>query len=130
MSDPIRVLHFADIHIGMENYGRTDAETGLSSRVRDFLRRLDEMVRYAEAGDVDLVIFAGDAFKTRNPSPTYQREFAHRVQDLAALAPVVLLVGNHGLPPNAARASSIDIYGTLRVPNVLVAGQSELQVGE
>ena len=41
MTEPIRVLHFADTHIGMENYGKTDPETGLSSRVRDFLRRMD-----------------------------------------------------------------------------------------
>ena len=35
MTEPIRMLHFADTHIGMENYGRTDPETGLSSRVMD-----------------------------------------------------------------------------------------------
>ena len=73
MTEPIRVLHFADIHIGMENYGKTDPQTGLSSRVVDFLHRLDEMIEYARQGDVDLVIFAGDAFKTRAPNPTYQR---------------------------------------------------------
>ncbi|MGB1289291.1 MAG: metallophosphoesterase family protein, partial [Aggregatilineales bacterium] len=121
MADPIRVLHFADVHIGMENYGKTDPATGLSSRVVDFLRRMDEMIDYARENDVDLTIFAGDAFKTRTPNPTYQREFAHRVQDLAELAPVVLLVGNHDLPPNALKASSIEIYDTLSVPNVHIA---------
>ena len=64
----------------------------------DFLHRMDEMVEYALANDVDLVVFAGDAFKSRNPSPTFQREFAYRIQDLTAHAPVVLLVGNHDLP--------------------------------
>ncbi|MGB7339004.1 MAG: exonuclease SbcCD subunit D [Phototrophicaceae bacterium] len=126
MSDPIRVLHFADVHIGMENYGKTDANSGLSSRVVDFLRRMDEMVEYARDNDVDLVIFAGDAFKTRAPNPTYQREFAWRIQDLAALAPVVMLVGNHDLPPNALKASSIEIYDTLRVPNVMIAHDYEV----
>lgn len=130
MTEAIRVLHFADIHIGMENYGKTDPDTGLSSRVRDFLRRLDEMIAYAESHDVDLVIFAGDAFKTRTPNPTYQREFAYRVQDLANLAPVVMLVGNHDLPPNYRRASSIEIYSTLNVPNVLVADDYVLHTVE
>ncbi|MFZ4816846.1 MAG: metallophosphoesterase family protein, partial [Phototrophicaceae bacterium] len=116
MSDPIRVLHFADTHIGMENYGKTDPETGLSSRLRDFLRRMDEMIEHTRTHGVDLVIFAGDAFKTRTPSPTYQREFAHRIIELAGLAPVVMLVGNHDVPPNYLRASSIEIYDTLRVP--------------
>jgi len=120
MTEPIRLLHFADVHIGMENYGRTDPATGLSSRVVDFLRRMDEMVAYARDHKVDLAIFAGDAFKSRNPNPTFQREFAWRIQDLAALCPVVLLVGNHDLPNIDKRASSIEIYETLRVPNTIL----------
>jgi len=123
MSEPIRVLHFADSHIGIESYGRTDPVTGLSSRVVDFLRRMDDIVTYARDHDVDLIIFAGDAFKTRTPSPTFQREFAHRIRDLSALAPIVMLIGNHDVPPTALKASSIEIYDTLAVPNVLVASE-------
>ncbi len=126
MTEPIRVLHFADIHVGMENYGKTDPQTGLSSRVVDFLHRLDEMIEFARNGDVDLIIFAGDAFKTRAPNPTYQREFAHRIRDLSELAPVIMLVGNHDLPPTMLKASSIEIYDTLRVPNVRVAADYEV----
>ena len=128
MSEPIRVLHFADVHIGMENYGKTDAETGLSSRVRDFLRRMDEMIEFAKTNDVDLTIFAGDAFKTRAPNPTYQREFAWRVRDLLELAPLVMLVGNHDLPPTMLKASSIEIYDTLAIPGVWVADRYEVKV--
>ncbi len=127
MSEPIRVLHFADVHIGMENYGRTDPRTGLSSRVVDFLRRMDEMIEYAREHDVDLTIFAGDAFKTRAPNPTFQREFAWRVRDLSQLAPLVLLVGNHDLPPTVLKASSVEIYDTLAVPNVWVASDYEVR---
>ena len=29
MSEPIRLLHFADVHIGMENYGKIDPTTGI-----------------------------------------------------------------------------------------------------
>ncbi len=128
MTEPIRVLHFADTHIGMENYGKTDPETGLSSRVRDFLRRMDEMIEFAKANDVDLTIFAGDAFKTRTPNPTYQREFAWRVRDLIALAPLVMLVGNHDVPPTMLKASSIEIYDTLAIPGIWVADQYEARV--
>jgi DNA repair protein SbcD/Mre11 len=127
MTDPIRILHFADTHIGMENYGRTDAQTGLSSRVVDFLRCMDEMIKYASEHDVDLTIFAGDAFKTRAPNPTYQREFAWRIRDLSQLAPIVMVVGNHDLPPTVLKASSIEIYDTLAVPNVWVAGEYEVK---
>ena len=120
-SQPLRVLHFADVHIGMENYGKTDPDSGVSSRVLDFLARMDEMIAFARDGDVDLVIFAGDAFRSRSPNQTHQREFASRIRQLSELAPTVLLVGNHDLPVNAAKASTIEIYATLDVPNIWVA---------
>lgn len=128
MPEPIRVLHFADTHIGMENYGKISQQSGLSTRVEDFLRRMDEMIAYAREHDVDLTVFAGDAFKTRTPNPTFQREFAWRVRDLTELAPIVMLVGNHDLPPMALKASSIEIYDTLAVPNVWVADDYEVKV--
>ena len=120
MPEPIRALHFADLHVGMENYGKLDPQTGISSRIRDFLDRLDEVVAYAQTHDADLVIFAGDAFKTRDPDPTQQREFALRMKKLADQIPVFMLVGNHDIPGIAARATSIDIFRTLEVKNITV----------
>jgi exonuclease SbcD len=123
------VLHFADIHIGMENYGHLDSSTGINSRVLDFLHRFDEVIDYGLAHEVDLVIFAGDAFKTRDPSPTLQREFARRVKRFVdADVPIVMLVGNHDLPAMEKKASSIDIYRTLGVPNVIVGWSEDLHV--
>ncbi len=124
MSEPIRMIHFADVHIGTENYGRIDPETGVSSRILDFLRRFDEVIAFAEENDADLAIFAGDAFKSRSPTPTYQREFARRIRRLAQQCPVVLVAGNHDLPAMQKRASSIDIFHTLEVENVFV-GRSD-----
>ena len=123
----IRILHLADLHIGMENYGRLDPATGLNGRVMDFLRRLSEVVEFALENEVDLVLFAGDAYKSRDPNSTYRREFARRIKRLADHGiPVVLLVGNHDLPAQERRASSIEIFRTLEVPNVLVAGHDRL----
>ena len=117
----IRVLHFADLHIGMENYGRLDASTGVNGRVLDFLRRLDEMIDYGLEREVDLVLFSGDAFKTRNPNPTYQRAFARRVKRLAdAGVPIVLLVGNHDLPTMVQRASAWTFSTPLLISSSLV----------
>ena len=129
--DNIRVLHFSDLHVGMENYGRLDPATGLNGRVMDFLRRLSDVVDYALGNEIDLVLFAGDAYKNRDPNSTYRREFARRIKRLADSAiPVVLLVGNHDLPAQERRASSIDIFRTLDVPNILVANHDRLHVVE
>lgn len=119
----IRVLHFADAHIGVENYGRIDPATGLHTRLQDFLATLDATLSYALENDFDLIVFAGDAFKARDPSPTHQREFARRImRAVAGGIPVFLLVGNHDVPNAAGRASSLEIYAALRVPGVTVGG--------
>ncbi len=120
MTEPIRLLHFADLHIGVKNYGKLDQRTGINSRVLDFLRRMEEMIEYAEVHDVDIAICAGDVFHSRRPTPTHQREFAWRLLDLAKLCPVVLLVGNHDMPTMLEKATSIEIFDTLDVPNVIV----------
>jgi exonuclease SbcD len=123
----IRILHFADLHVGMERHGRIDPATGLNSRVMDFLRRLSDLIAHAIAEDVDMVIFAGDAYKNRDPNSTYRREFSWRIKELADRGiPVVLIPGNHDLPAVAARASSIEVFDTLGVPNVYVLDREEL----
>jgi exonuclease SbcD len=130
MSDPIRMIHFADVHIGMENYGRIDPTTGTSTRVRDFLDRLDEVIEYAIDKEADLAVFAGDAFKDRNPEPTQQREFAQRVKRLADHMPTLLLVGNHDMPGMAVKANSLDIFRALDVPGVIVGHKDEARIVE
>ena len=130
MSAGIRMLHFADIHIGMENYGSLDPNTGTSSRVFDFLQRLDEVIDYALANEADLAVFSGDAFKDRNPEPTQQREFAQRIKRLADAVPTLLLVGNHDMPGMAVKANSLDIFRALEVPGVIVGHRDEGRVIE
>ena len=118
----MKLLHFADLHIGVENYGRTDPETGLSTRLLDFLATFDELVEYAIESQVDAVLFAGDAYKSRDPSQTHQREFASRIARLTAEGiPVFLVVGNHDLPGVAGRASALEIFPTLAVERIFVA---------
>jgi exonuclease SbcD len=120
----MRILHFADLHLGVETYGRIDPDTGLSSRLLDFLSALDELIDYALDTGVDLVLFCGDAYKSRDPSQTYQREFAKRISRLSKNATqLFLLAGNHDLPLAAGRATSVEIFDTLAVENVTVANQ-------
>ncbi len=115
----MRILHFADLHIGVENYGRIDPDTGLSTRLGDFLETFDELVSYAIESRVDLVVFCGDAYKSRDPSQTHQREFARRIARLSAAGvPAFLLIGNHDTPHVASRATALEIFHTLEVPNV------------
>jgi exonuclease SbcD len=117
----LKILHFADAHIDMANYGRHDPESGLPMRVMDFLKSLDTIVDAAINEKVDLVLFAGDAYKDRSPAPTFQREWGRRIMRLSrAGIPTLLLVGNHDLSPALGRAHALDNFATLEVPNVHV----------
>jgi exonuclease SbcD len=108
----------------MANYGRHDPVSGLPLRVLDFLKSLDEIVETAIAERVDLVLFAGDAYKDRTPSPTFQREWGKRIMRLSrAGIPTLLLVGNHDLSPSLGRAHAIQEYDTLAVPHIHVFSQ-------
>jgi len=122
----MKLLHFADAHIDMANYGRHDPETGLPVRVLDFLKSLDTIVDAAISEKVDMVIFAGDAYKDRSPAPTFQREWGKRIMRLSqAKIPTLLLVGNHDLSPAAGRAHAIQEFDTLQVPYIKVLQKPE-----
>jgi DNA repair protein SbcD/Mre11 len=120
----IKLLHLADLHIGVENYGRTDPETGLNTRLLDYLARLDEAIDLGLQEQVDAVLIAGDIYKNRTPNPTHQREFARRIRRLReADLPVFILIGNHDISPTAGRANSIEIFHTLALDGVTVAAR-------
>ena len=122
----MKLLHFSDIHIGMENYGKLDPETGLSTRLLDFFKTFDFIVDTALKEKVDAVVFAGDAYKTRDPNPTQQRGFGERIKKMAkAGIPVILVVGNHDTPNAEGKANTLDIYSALEIDNVTVSRKPE-----
>ena len=123
----MKILHFADLHLGVESYGRLDPATGLSSRLLDFLKALDQVVDYALENKVDLVLFCGDAYKSREPTQTQQREFAKRISRLSTNGiPIFLLIGNHDLPNAIGKATSTEIFDTLTVKNVYVSNRPDV----
>jgi exonuclease SbcD len=122
----MKILHFGDVHIGMENYGHIDSTTGLNTRFLDFLNSMDQIINYAKKNNPDIILFSGDAYKDRNPSPTHQREFAIRIKELAQIAPVVMVVGNHDLPQAMEKANTLDIFSALKVKNLYVSRIPEI----
>jgi|TARA_B100002003_G_scaffold244490_1_gene270681 exonuclease SbcD len=120
----LKIIHFADLHLGVESYGRIDPATGLSSRFLEFLSALDQLIDFALKNKVDLVLFCGDAYKSRDPSQTQQREFARRISRLSSGGiPTFLLIGNHDLHNAIGRATTTEIFDTLAVKSVYVANR-------
>lgn len=120
----MKILHFADAHIDIAAQGRHDPKTGMAVRAMDFLKAFDTIVDAAIHERVDLVLFAGDAYKDRTPVPTFQREWGKRMMRLSqAGIPTLLLVGNHDLSPASGRAHALQEYETLSVPHIRAVGQ-------
>jgi exonuclease SbcD len=118
----VRVLHIADLHIGVENYGHFDVTRGMHTRLIDFLARLDEAIDIGIARGVDVVLIAGDMFKNRNTPPRLQREFAERIRRLHELKiPVLMVVGNHDVAPGRDSANSVSVYEGLQFAGVDIA---------
>jgi exonuclease SbcD len=110
----VQLLHFADLHLGIENYGRLDPATGLHSRLLDFRDCLATIFDTAIERSVDAVLFAGDLYRTPTPNPTWQREFALQLRRLQqADIPIVLVVGNHDISAAFGRATSVDVFSAL-----------------
>ena len=127
----IQLLHFADAHIDIASSGRHDPVSGLPVRVLDFLKALDTIIDHAIDHKVDLVIFAGDAYKDRTPAPTFQREWGRRIVRLSqAGIQTILLVGNHDISPALGRATALQEYDTLQIPYVHLASAPHLYLPE
>ncbi len=118
----IKILHLSDIHMGSSfSHGRINPETGLNTRLEDFVNTLSRCIDRALAQPVDLVLFGGDAFPDATPPPYVQEKFAsqfHRLVD--AQIPTVLLVGNHDQHSQGQGGASLCIYRTLGVPRFVV----------
>ncbi|NMA95649.1 MAG: exonuclease SbcCD subunit D [Clostridiales bacterium] len=129
MKDAIRVLHTADLHIGVQNYGRIDSKKGLHTRLLDFLDTFDSLIGYAIDADVDVVLISGDIFKNREPSVTEQREFAIRIKRLSDRGiNVYIIVGNHDIQNASHKATSVEIHNVLKLPGVYVRRSPKIDI--
>ena len=123
----IRLMHIADVHLGVETHGKANPETGLNTRLEDFTKALNDAVDIALADDVDICVFAGDAYKVRDPSQTHQRAFASGLRRLSeAGVPIVMLVGNHDIHNMRGRAHALEIYGVLGGAGVYILQSPEV----
>jgi exonuclease SbcD len=112
----IRVLHFADLHMG-EYPGPTVA--GENSRLKDIEKMLYHIANEAQVGMYDLVVFAGDAFKTRRPSYREILTVANGLAHVAPRVPVVAISGNHDTP-NDGSEGAWDVIAAMNIPGLTV----------
>ena len=118
----VKVLHLSDIHLGSSfSHGKINPETGINTRLEDFVNTLRICIDRAIEEPVDIVLFGGDAFPDATPPPYVHEAFASQFRRLAdAQIPAVLLVGNHDQHSQGSGGASLSIYRTLVVPGFIV----------
>jgi exonuclease SbcD len=118
----VKILHLSDIHMGSGfSHGKIAPETGINTRLEDFVNSLSISIDRAINEPVDLVLFGGDAFPDATPPPYVHEAFASQFRRLAdANIPAVLLVGNHDQHSQGNGGASLCIYRTLVVPGFIV----------
>jgi exonuclease SbcD len=123
----ITFIHTADIHFGMENYGKIDPETGIHTRLLDFEKALNYCIDIGIEKKIDFFLFAGDAYKTANPSPTQQKLLMRCFLRLyKAGIPIVIVVGNHDNPLSFGKANSLEIFTEVPLDGFHVFSQPDL----
>ncbi|MFF0205904.1 exonuclease SbcCD subunit D [Streptomyces sp. NPDC005017] len=86
-----RVFHTSDWHLGRQ-IGRHHRRDG------EFDAVLDEIVEIAADFAPDLIVHSGDLFDGPRPSLDDMRRAAQALRRLGAIAPVVVVAGNHDTP--------------------------------
>lgn len=86
----MRLLHTSDWHVGKLIRGR--------SRADEHRAVLAEIAGVAADETVDAILVAGDLFETAAPGPESEQIVYRSLLDLAEVAPVVVVAGNHDNP--------------------------------
>lgn len=115
----MKIITFADAHIGISTYSTIDPKTNLNTRVLDSLNGIDQIINYAEENNIKYILFAGDMFKNALPSPTLVREINKRIKASAEKGiKWIIQDGNHDVSPLETAKSALDPLSTLKVENV------------
>jgi len=115
VSDSVRFVHAADLHLGAP-FKRVQAA---DSRVSDALLvagtlALGRIVDLCIDRDVDFLLLAGDVFDSATPHPSAQHAFRRAMEELnTAGIPVYMTRGNHD--PGDGRYDWIDLPDNVRV---------------
>jgi len=94
----LKILCFADLHIGTKLHGFLDSETGLNTRELDALNLIDNIIDYALDNNIKIITFAGDMYKNNLPTTTLQTKVNEKIKrGVDSGLTILLLDGNHDI---------------------------------
>lgn len=120
----MKIGHISDLHLGIDNYGKLNSETGINKRFIDFFNTFEFSLQTCVEKSVDIILLGGDIFKNSFPSPTTQKMFAEKISVLLKnKIPLVILTGNHDAPMSFGKSSPIELYSSLGLESITVVSK-------
>ena len=107
----MKLLHTGDWHVGRTIRGR--------SRDDEHRQVLSEIAEIAGEEKVDLVLVAGDIFDTAAPAAAAEQIVYRALLDLAQVAPVVIIAGNHDNPSRLNAVAPLLSLGRVTVGSTI-----------
>lgn len=99
MSDPVRIAHISDTHLGYRQFSKLEPGTGRNQRTVDFERAFEWAVDHIIEQQPDGIIYSGDVFHYSRPTWATLRHFAQQMQKIEqAGIPTLVIAGNHDTP--------------------------------
>jgi hypothetical protein len=113
----LRLLHFADLHLGFRQYQRL-TPGGINQREADVARTFESAIdRIIEIGP-EIVVFAGDIFHSVRPSnPAIVHAFNHfaRLRQALPRTRVIMVAGNHDAARSSETGCILQLYARLGI---------------
>lgn len=104
----MKAVIVSDTHIGDYPYGKTDPETGLNTRLLDFLDNFDQTINFAITKKANVFIVVGDIYRVKHPNSKIRKQFAAKLAKIIqAKIRVILMTGNHDMTTSSDGAHAM-----------------------
>lgn len=114
----MRIAHLADLHLGFRQYAKQAAD-GMNRREVDVAESFTRAVDAITAARPDMVVVAGDVFHASHPPNAALVHALQQFARLAAVAPVVVVAGNHDSPRSSDTGHILPALAAVGVQVVL-----------
>lgn len=120
----MKILTFTDMHYRMNDSLGFNTPDGLTTRIHQKMRIMEQVVAYAKEHEVDAVFNLGDTFHSMNPSDKLRAVYARTIASMPCH--VFEIMGNHGTDGRWGTGMDLQILGSEKL--TLISSPVEFQV--
>lgn len=123
----MKAVLIGDCHFGSSlAFGKSN-QFGINSRLDDYEQSFAKIIDYTLENKIRIVLFTGDIFEIRNPTPVQVSTFYRQLKRLySADVECHILVGNHDQTFSRSLTSTLEPLVEISLPNVFIHSNVEM----